>query len=109
MVEHDVGSVVTTLAMARAGVAGITPGMPHPTWIGLPPGRIVERVGKQQAAASGCDWGTITTDTQAYQIQREVGKVLQAGKHGRVVGTKIGCTTKVMQDFMGIAHPCAGQ
>jgi 2-keto-4-pentenoate hydratase len=41
-------------------------------------------------------------------IQDTVHELLTAAGHGRVAGTKIGCTTKVMQDFLGMTHPCAG-
>lgn len=41
-------------------------------------------------------------------IQEVLHGLLTAQGYGDVVGTKIGCTTKVMQDYMGIPHPCAG-
>ena len=41
-------------------------------------------------------------------IQDAVHELLTTTGYGSVVGTKIGCTTKVMQDFLGMTHPCAG-
>ena len=41
-------------------------------------------------------------------IQDAVHERLTSTGYGRVVGTKIGCTTKIMQDFLGMTHPCAG-
>lgn len=41
-------------------------------------------------------------------VQDSVHELLTASGYGRVAGTKIGCTTKVMQDFLGMAHPAAG-
>ncbi|MDP7396234.1 MAG: fumarylacetoacetate hydrolase family protein [Lentisphaeria bacterium] len=41
-------------------------------------------------------------------IQDAVHESLTANGHGNVTGTKIGCTTQVMQDFLGMTHPCAG-
>lgn len=43
----------------------------------------------------------------AYDIQACLHEEL-ASTLGPVVGHKIGCTTPVMQAFLGIAHPCAG-
>ena len=34
-------------------------------------------------------------------------RLIEAG-YGHLVGTKIGCTTPVMQEFLGMPHPCAG-
>jgi 2-keto-4-pentenoate hydratase len=41
-------------------------------------------------------------------IQDAVHELLTAKGYGTVIGTKIGCTTKVMQDYLGMTHPCAG-
>ena len=41
-------------------------------------------------------------------IQDALHELLAANGYGYVVGTKIGCTTKVMQDYLGVPHPCAG-
>ena len=40
-------------------------------------------------------------------VQRAVHDLL-APDLGHLVGYKIGCTSKVMQDYLGIPHPCAG-
>jgi 2-keto-4-pentenoate hydratase len=44
---------------------------------------------------------------EAYAIQREVQLELEKHK-GPAVGKKIGCTTSVMQELLGMAHPCFG-
>jgi 2-keto-4-pentenoate hydratase len=44
----------------------------------------------------------------AYAIQEAAHRLLTASGHGQIVGHKIGCTTPVMQAFLGIANPCAG-
>jgi 2-oxo-3-hexenedioate decarboxylase/2-keto-4-pentenoate hydratase len=42
-----------------------------------------------------------------YRIQEAV-HVMLAGDVGPLVGYKIGCTSVVMQRYLGIPHPCAG-
>jgi len=44
----------------------------------------------------------------AMAIQEVLHRQLTQAGHGQLVGTKIGCTTAVMQEFLGIEHPCAG-
>jgi 2-oxo-3-hexenedioate decarboxylase/2-keto-4-pentenoate hydratase len=44
----------------------------------------------------------------AYRLQAEVNQEL-AEKLGSLAGYKIGCTTPVMQAFLGIPNPCAGE
>lgn len=46
-------------------------------------------------------------EAAAYDIQAALNGML-AGREGVRVGWKIGCTTPVMQEFLGIASPCAG-
>lgn len=46
-------------------------------------------------------------ETDGYVIQRALHARL-AGWFGPLAGYKIGCTTKVMQDYMKISHPCSG-
>jgi 2-keto-4-pentenoate hydratase len=46
-------------------------------------------------------------ETEGYLLQQEVKRLL-AQTLGRAVGHKIGCTTPVMQAFLGIPSPCAG-
>jgi 2-keto-4-pentenoate hydratase len=46
-------------------------------------------------------------EAEAYAIQEALHYQL-SGTWGRVVGHKIGCTTKVMQAYLGIKNPCAG-
>ena len=47
-------------------------------------------------------------EVQGYALQTEVNRLLSKSGLGRVVGHKIGCTTPVMQAFLGIPNPCAG-
>ena len=47
-------------------------------------------------------------EADAYEVQHEVNSILSANGRGRVVGHKIGCTTEVMQRYLGIPNPCAG-
>ncbi|UFZ04531.1 fumarylacetoacetate hydrolase family protein [Bradyrhizobium ontarionense] len=46
-------------------------------------------------------------EAAGYEIQREVHWLL-AEQAADFAGYKIGCTSKVMQDYLGIPHPCAG-
>lgn len=45
---------------------------------------------------------------EAYDLQARLGRALTAAGLGPRAGFKIGCTTAVMQDYLGIDHPCAG-
>ena len=45
---------------------------------------------------------------EGYQVQNAVHEMLAETEWWRVVGYKIGCTTSVMQQYLKIAHPCAG-
>ena len=47
-------------------------------------------------------------EAEAYAIQEALHRRLEAAGRGPVVGYKIGCTTPVMQRFLGIDSPCAG-
>lgn len=47
-------------------------------------------------------------EIQGYALQSEINRRLSKAGLGRVVGHKIGCTTPVMQSFLGIPNPCAG-
>ena len=44
----------------------------------------------------------------AYAVQSALHRRLAAAGRGGLAGHKIGCTTPVMQRFLGIDHPCAG-
>ncbi len=44
----------------------------------------------------------------AYAVQGRLNRLLADTGFGPVVGAKIGCTTAVMQSYLGIPHPCAG-
>jgi 2-oxo-3-hexenedioate decarboxylase/2-keto-4-pentenoate hydratase len=48
------------------------------------------------------------TERDAYQVQAIAHSLLESAGFGRRSGWKIGCTTKVMQTFLGIDSPCAG-
>lgn len=54
------------------------------------------------------DWGPQTVE-DGYRVQAAVHRLLGAQGYGRTVGHKIGCTTKVMQAYLDIDHPCAGE
>jgi 2-oxo-3-hexenedioate decarboxylase/2-keto-4-pentenoate hydratase len=47
-------------------------------------------------------------EAEAYRAQEALHGMLAAGGLGGLAGHKIGCTTAVMQQFLGIDHPCAG-
>jgi 2-oxo-3-hexenedioate decarboxylase/2-keto-4-pentenoate hydratase len=47
-------------------------------------------------------------EAEAYAIQDALHRKLVAAGRGPLVGYKIGCTTAVMQRFLGIDSPCAG-
>jgi 2-oxo-3-hexenedioate decarboxylase/2-keto-4-pentenoate hydratase len=47
-------------------------------------------------------------EAEAYAIQDALHTRLAAAGRGPLAGYKIGCTTAVMQRFLGIANPCAG-
>jgi 2-keto-4-pentenoate hydratase len=44
---------------------------------------------------------------EAYFIQNKIHSLLNSDSD-KVIGRKIGCTTKVMQNYLKIDHPCAG-
>jgi 2-keto-4-pentenoate hydratase len=46
-------------------------------------------------------------EAEGYQIQRALHDLLLPHV-GPLVGYKIGCTSQVMQDYIGIPHPCGG-
>lgn len=47
-------------------------------------------------------------EAAAYAVQDRLHAMLDAAGHGPVAGRKIGCTTEVMQRYLGIDSPCAG-
>jgi 2-oxo-3-hexenedioate decarboxylase/2-keto-4-pentenoate hydratase len=47
-------------------------------------------------------------EAEAYAIQARLQALEVAAGLGTRIGWKIGCTTPVMQSYMGIDHPCAG-
>src|SRR4051812_44743096 len=48
------------------------------------------------------------SETAAYDLQDMVRDQLIAAGYGRLLGYKVGCTTPVMQRYLNIDHPCAG-
>ena len=48
------------------------------------------------------------TESEGYALQRVLNGLLTVAGMGKAVGHKIGCTTPVMQAFLGIPNPCAG-
>jgi 2-keto-4-pentenoate hydratase len=46
-------------------------------------------------------------EVEGYRVQRALHDLLLPGA-GHLVGYKIGCTSKVMQQYLGIPHPCSG-
>lgn len=48
------------------------------------------------------------TNEEAYGLHARVCTRLEGLGYGERSGYKIGCTTRVMQDFLNIKHPCAG-
>ena len=47
-------------------------------------------------------------EAAAYAVQARLHELQEAAGLGLRVGWKVGCTTPVMQSYMGIDHPCAG-
>ena len=47
-------------------------------------------------------------EAAAYAVQARLHELQETAGLGARVGWKIGCTTPVMQSYMGIDHPCAG-
>jgi len=47
-------------------------------------------------------------EREAYAVQAALHRCLTEAGWGEVVGYKIGCTTPVMQAYLGIPNPCAG-
>lgn len=48
-------------------------------------------------------------NAEGYAVQAELNAQLATAGLGPVVGHKVGCTTKVMQQYMKIDEPCAGE
>ena len=46
-------------------------------------------------------------ETEGYQVQRALHDLMLPAT-GALVGYKIGCTSKVMQEYLNIPHPCGG-
>jgi 2-oxo-3-hexenedioate decarboxylase/2-keto-4-pentenoate hydratase len=65
------------------------------------------RLGRERMGALPPDLRP-TDEREAYAVQAALHRRLGAAGWGAVVGHKIGCTTAVMQAYLGIATPCAG-
>jgi 2-oxo-3-hexenedioate decarboxylase/2-keto-4-pentenoate hydratase len=48
-------------------------------------------------------------EAEGYEVQARANRILSASGLGGVAGHKIGCTTPVMQAFLGIHSPCSGE
>ena len=48
-------------------------------------------------------------EDEAYRVQEALNRQLTAAGEGPLAGHKIGCTTPVMQAFLNIPNPCAGE
>ena len=46
-------------------------------------------------------------EAEGYKVQRALHDLMRP-QAGSLVGYKIGCTSRVMQDYLGIPHPCGG-
>jgi len=49
------------------------------------------------------------SEADGYRLQATANRVLTESGLGAIVGHKIGCTTPVMQAFLGIHAPCSGE
>ena len=47
------------------------------------------------------------SEAEGYQVQRALHDLMRP-QAGSLVGYKIGCTSKVMQEYLDIPHPCGG-
>lgn len=47
-------------------------------------------------------------ESEAYDVQDRLHRLMAKSPFGPRAGFKIGCTTPVMQRYLGIDHPCAG-
>src|ERR1700739_4179105 len=47
------------------------------------------------------------SEEEGYQVQRALHD-LMLPETGALIGYKIGCTSKVMQEYLNIPHPCGG-
>lgn len=48
------------------------------------------------------------SEAEGYALQHDLNRLLSEAGMGRQIGHKIGCTTPVMQKFLGIPNPCGG-
>lgn len=48
------------------------------------------------------------TEREAYAVQDRLHEILESAGLGPQAGSKIGCTTPVMQEYLKIRNPCAG-
>ena len=49
------------------------------------------------------------SEAEGYRLQAAANRLLEDRDLGTIVGHKIGCTTPVMQAFLGIHSPCSGE
>ena len=66
------------------------------------------RVGRELVRESSVANVAPLTVAEAYDVQRQVHANLGGTAASEVVGSKVGCTTGVMQEYLNMPHPCAG-
>ena len=68
------------------------------------------RTGSRRSPIGHCPPTVPKLDARtAYDVQDALHEILvREPEQGQIVGTKIGCTTAVMQEFLGMTHPCSG-
>jgi 2-oxo-3-hexenedioate decarboxylase/2-keto-4-pentenoate hydratase len=72
--------------------------------------RVLASARLEHRAVTPLSPGVAPGDAKAgYAVQRHLHELLTAAGEGAVAGHKIGCTTKVMREKLGIDQPCAGQ
>ena len=63
---------------------------------------------RSRAPLAALPVGSIPTDeAEGYKVQCALHELMRP-QIGSLVGYKIGCTSKVMQDYLDIPHPCGG-
>ena len=66
-----------------------------------------DRAGAPQPCAARGARSSPVDEAEGYQVQRALHDLLLPHA-GPLVGYKIGCTSQVMQEYLGIPHPCGG-
>lgn len=83
--------------------------MPQPTDRISAAARQIADARLQRRRFGGLDeWCRPRDEDEAYAVQQDLHRLLSDAGHGCITGRKIGCTTPVMQKYLGIPNPCAG-